>query len=60
MIHMFGDAISPTIVGAASDCVGLPRAIQLVPLAMGVGALVWLYAWRRLPERPSASQSGTA
>jgi MFS family permease len=60
MIHMFGDAISPTIVGAASDCVGLPRAIQLVPLAMGVGALVWLYAWRRLPERPSASQSGIA
>jgi MFS family permease len=60
MIHMLGDAVSPAIVGAASDRLGLPRAIQLVPLTMGVGALVWLYAWRRLPERPSANQSGTA
>ena len=60
LIHLFGDAISPSIVGVASDRLGLPRAIQLVPLAMGAGALVWLYAWRRLPERPSADQSGTA
>jgi MFS transporter, Spinster family, sphingosine-1-phosphate transporter len=50
MIHLLGDAVSPSIVGATSDCVGLPRAIQLVPIAMGVGALIWLYAWRRLPE----------
>jgi MFS transporter, Spinster family, sphingosine-1-phosphate transporter len=49
-IHTLGDAISPTIVGAASDRVGLPRAIQLVPLAMGVGALIWLYAWRGLRD----------
>ena len=41
MIHLLGDAISPTIVGAASDRLGLPHAIQLVPMAMGVGALVW-------------------
>jgi sugar phosphate permease len=60
MIHTLGDAISPSIVGAASDRLGLPHAIQLVPMAMGVGALVWLYAWRRLPDRPLANQSGTA
>ena len=60
LIHMLGDAVSPTIVGAASDRLGLPHAIQLVPIAMGVGALVWLYAWRRLPERPSVNQPGTA
>jgi MFS transporter, Spinster family, sphingosine-1-phosphate transporter len=60
LIHLLGDAVSPTIVGAVSDRMGLPHAIQLVPVAMGVGALVWLYAWRRLPERPSANQSGTA
>ena len=51
-IHTLGDAISPTIVGFASDRVGLPHAIQLVPLAMGVGALIWLFAWRRLPDAP--------
>lgn len=60
LIHALGDAISPSIVGAVSDHLGLPRAIQLVPLAMGVGALVWLYAWRGLPERPSLNESGDA
>jgi hypothetical protein len=49
LIHLFGDAISPSIVGAASDRYGLQMAIQLVPLAMGVGALIWLFAWRALP-----------
>ena len=58
LIHMLGDAISPTIVGAASDRVGLPHAIQLVPIAMGLGALIWFYAWRRLPERPVTQQFG--
>ena len=60
LIHLCGDAVSPTIVGAASDRLGLAHAIQLVPLAMGAGALIWLYAWRRLPDRPLANQSGTA
>jgi MFS family permease len=59
LIHLFGDAISPSIVGGASDRIGLPHALQLVPLTLGVGALVWLYAWRRLPERPSSSPAGT-
>jgi MFS transporter, Spinster family, sphingosine-1-phosphate transporter len=59
LIHLFGDAVSPSIVGAASDHIGLPRALQLVPLTLGVGALVWLYAWRRLPERPSSIPAGT-
>jgi MFS family permease len=52
-IHLLGDAISPPFVGRMSDWIGLNLAIQVVPVAMGVGALVWLYAWRRLPERPS-------
>jgi MFS family permease len=52
-IHLLGDAISPSIVGKTSDYIGLNAAIQVVPVAMGVGALVWLYAWRRLPERAS-------
>jgi hypothetical protein len=48
---LLGDAISPSIVGLASDYIGLPMAIQLVPIAMGIGALIWLYTWRTLPER---------
>jgi MFS family permease len=50
LIHILGDAISPSIVAAGSDRFGLDLSIQLVPLAMGLGALIWLYAWRRLPE----------
>ena len=51
LIHILGDAISPTIVGLASDYIGLQAAIQLVPIAMGIGAAIWLYTWRTLPER---------
>jgi len=29
----------------------LQHAIQLVPIALGLGALVWLFAWRTLPEQ---------
>jgi MFS transporter, Spinster family, sphingosine-1-phosphate transporter len=50
-IHIFGDAISPSIVATASDHIGLPHAIQMVPLALGVGALIWLFAWRKLPNQ---------
>jgi MFS transporter, Spinster family, sphingosine-1-phosphate transporter len=51
-IHIFGDAISPSIVAAASDRMGLQKAIQLVPMALGAGALIWLFAWRTLPDQP--------
>ena len=51
-IHATGDAISPSIVAAASDRIGLQKAIQLVPIALGLGALIWLFAWRTLPEKP--------
>ena len=50
-IHLFGDAISPSIVGATSDLTGnLPLAISLVPVMLAVGAVVWLRAWRTAPE----------
>jgi MFS transporter, Spinster family, sphingosine-1-phosphate transporter len=50
LIHLFGDAVGPDIVGLASDGVGLAIAIQLIPLAMGTGAIIWLWGWRKLPE----------
>ena len=49
-IHLFGDAISPPIIGAISDATGsLPAAVTLVPVAMGIGAVIWLFGWRRIP-----------
>ncbi|MHC1769618.1 MAG: spinster family MFS transporter [Verrucomicrobiia bacterium] len=53
-IHVLGDAISPSIVGVLSDQIGLETAIQLVPLAMGVGAAIWLFSWRKLPAPEQA------
>jgi MFS transporter, Spinster family, sphingosine-1-phosphate transporter len=48
-IHLFGDAISPPIIGAISDATGnLPLGVALVPVAMGVGSIVWLVGWRRV------------
>jgi MFS family permease len=48
-IHLLGDAISPPIIGGVSDATGsLQLAVTLVPVAMGVGAGIWAYGWRRL------------
>ncbi|MFL5417732.1 MAG: spinster family MFS transporter [Myxococcales bacterium] len=48
-IHLLGDAISPTVVGVVSDRSGLSFAIALVPVMLGVGAVIWAWAWRTLP-----------
>jgi len=48
-IHLFGDAISPPIVGAISDATGnLQGALVLVPMTLAAGALVWVVGWRTL------------
>lgn len=56
-IHLFGDSISPTIVGRLSDIYAaagrvepLATALWLVPVSMAVGAAIWAWGWRRLPE----------
>lgn len=57
-IHVLGDAISPTIIGWISDRTdqNLPLALLLVPATFGLGALVWLWAWRAIPA-PTAPAS---
>jgi predicted MFS family arabinose efflux permease len=51
-IHVLGDAISPAIVGRASDkSANLPVVMHLVPATMLLGAIVWLVGWRALAER---------
>lgn len=52
LIHLFGDALSPSIVGMISDATGnLILAISVVPVMLFLGTCVWLYAWRSLPEK---------
>ncbi len=48
MIHMFGDAISPVVVGRISETTGnLGNGMVLIPIMMLVGSAIWVYGWRR-------------
>lgn len=50
-IHLFGDAISPPIIGLVSDMAGsLVPGVLLVPVFMAIGAAIWLRGWRRVAE----------
>jgi MFS transporter, Spinster family, sphingosine-1-phosphate transporter len=47
-IHLFGDAISPTMIGGISDRTGnLMNGMILIPVMMLLGAVVWGFGWRR-------------
>lgn len=54
-IHLFGDVLSPPLIGLVSDATGnLELALVMVPIAVLVGGATWLYGWRTLPaEHPS-------
>jgi MFS transporter, Spinster family, sphingosine-1-phosphate transporter len=50
VIHLAGDALSPSIIGLLSDASGrLDLALFIVPVAVAIGAAIWLSGWRRLP-----------
>ncbi len=50
-IHLFGDVLSPPLIGFVSDRTGnLELALGMVPIAVLAGGLVWIYGWRSLPE----------
>ena len=44
IIHAFGDAVSPTIIGFVSDSAGLPIAITLAVLFLGFGGITSIFA----------------
>jgi len=53
-IHLFGDAISPTMIGVISDRTGdLMNGMILIPVMMLIGAAVWGVGWRTL--KPGAN-----
>lgn len=50
-IHLFGDVLSPPLIGLVSDAThSLETALVMVPVAVAAGACIWLYGWRTLPE----------
>ena len=40
-IHLFGDAISPPIVGWLADLSSLGRAVLIMPIAVAISGLIW-------------------
>ncbi len=53
-IHMLGDAISPTIIGAVSDRFGLSLGVMITPAMMLVSGIVLLLAMRCRPTLETA------
>ena len=42
-IHALGDAISPPLIGWLADHSSLSRAVLIVPLAVAVSGVIWLW-----------------
>ena len=57
LIHLLGDGISRTLMGAVSDASELRSAILILPWVLGIGGVIWLlglvFWWQPLhwPER---------
>ncbi len=45
-IHLFGDAVSPFLIGALSDASSLGQAVKIVPAAVVVSGAIWCWAAR--------------
>jgi MFS transporter, Spinster family, sphingosine-1-phosphate transporter len=45
-IHVLGDVISPPLVGALSDAFSLQQAIRILPVAVFIGGVIWVFAAR--------------
>jgi MFS family permease len=55
-IHLMGDVLSPPLIGLVSDFSGnLTLSLGMVPVMVLLGAGVWLFGWRTLPEAPAGT-----
>jgi len=54
LIHLLGDALSPSAVGIVSDAAGLRSALWMVPISLVLCTGIWGWAWRTLPEESLA------
>jgi vacuolar-type H+-ATPase subunit I/STV1 len=52
-IHLLGDVLSPFLIGAFSDVSSLAEAVKIVPVAVLIGACVWIWAARAQARTPA-------
>ncbi|MGH7633790.1 MAG: spinster family MFS transporter, partial [Gemmatimonadaceae bacterium] len=43
VIHVLGDVPSPFLIGAVSDATNLQHAVMMIPVALAIGGLIWLW-----------------
>jgi MFS transporter, Spinster family, sphingosine-1-phosphate transporter len=51
-IHVLGDVISPPLIGLLSDHSSLEQAVKVVPIAVVLGGVVWVFAARAQARQP--------
>ena len=51
-IHVLGDVPSPYLIGALSDASSLEAAVKIVPIAVFIGGLMWIWAARAQSQAP--------
>jgi predicted MFS family arabinose efflux permease len=57
-IHALGDGPSPLIIGVLTDRSSIQQAVMIIPVAVAIGGVIWLYAaWRgeRSPARGAST-----
>jgi MFS family permease len=52
-IHLLGDALSPPLIGVLSDHFSLALAVKVVPFAVLISGLIWVWAARIRQTTPS-------
>jgi MFS family permease len=56
VIHLLGDVVSPWLIGRISDASSLDQAVKIVPVAVVVCALLWLFAAGTKPRIDLSAQ----
>jgi hypothetical protein len=59
-IHLFGDALSPPLIGALSDHFSLAQAVKIVPIAVVIGGCIWIWAARAQARADAVAGMDTA
>jgi MFS family permease len=59
-IHLLGDALSPLLIGVLSDHFSLEQAVKIVPIAVVIGGLIWIWAARAQAQSPAIPGAAAA
>ena len=59
LIHLFGDAVSPPLIGAIAGHANMNVAFMVVSVTMGFAGVLWLWGAKYLPADTAAVEAAT-